>query len=38
MAVRTIAIKAKIDKNQAESKCRFCGKVDETVRHCVKSL
>ena len=29
------AIKAKIDKTQAESKCRLCGKVDETVRHIV---
>ena len=34
-AIRTNAIKAKIDKTQAESKCRFCGKVDETVRHIV---
>ena len=31
----TNAIKAKIDKTQAESKCRVCGKVDETVRHIV---
>ena len=31
--IRTNAIKAKIDKTQAESKCRLCGKVDETVRH-----
>ena len=32
-AIRTNAIKAKINKTQAESKCRLCGKVDETVRH-----
>ena len=35
-AIRTNAIKAKIDKNQAKSKCRLCGKVDETVRHSVR--
>ena len=34
-AIRTNAIKAKIDKTQADSKCRLCGKVDETVRHIV---
>ena len=28
-------IKAKIDKSQAESKYRLCGKVDETVRYIV---
>ena len=33
--ISTNAIKAKIDKTQAESKCRLCGKVDETVRHIV---
>ena len=33
--IRTSAIKVKIDKTQAESKCRLCGKVDETVRHIV---
>ena len=33
--IRTNAIKAKIDKTQDESKCRLCGKVDETVRHIV---
>ena len=32
-AIRANAIKAKIDKTQAESKCRLCGKVDETIRH-----
>ena len=32
-AIRTNVIKAKIDKTQAESKCRLCGKVDETVKH-----
>ena len=30
-AIRTNAIKAKIDQTQAESKCRLCGKVDNTV-------
>ena len=34
-AIRTNAIKAKLDKTQAESKCRLCGKVDERVRHMV---
>ena len=34
-ATRTNAIKTNIDKTQAESKCRLCGKVDETVRHIV---
>ena len=32
-AIRTNAIKAKTDKTQAKSKCRLCGKVDETVRY-----
>ena len=32
-AIRKNAMKAKIDTTQAESKCRLCGKVDETVRH-----
>ena len=32
-AIRTNVIKAKIDKTQAERRCRLCGKVDETVRH-----
>ena len=35
-AIRTNPIKAKIDRIQAESKCRLCGKVDETVRHIVR--
>ena len=30
-AIRTNAIKTKIDKTQAESKCRLCGKMDKTV-------
>ena len=34
-AIMKNAIKAKTDKTQAESKCRLCGKVDETVRHIV---
>ena len=33
--IRTNTIKAKIDKTQAESKCRLCHKVDETVRQIV---
>ena len=33
--IRTNAIKTKIDKTQSESKCRICGKLDETVRHIV---
>ena len=33
--IRTNAIKAKIDKTPAESKCRLCIKVDMTVRHIV---
>ena len=32
-AIRTNVIKAKIDRTQAERRCRLCGKVDETVRH-----
>ena len=31
-ATRTNAINAKLDKTQAESECRFCDRVDETVR------
>ena len=34
-AIRTSAIKAKIDETQSESKCRLCAKVGETVRHIV---
>ena len=37
-AIRTNAIKSKIDKTQVESKCRLCVKVDETVSHCVNAL
>ena len=33
--IRTNAMKAKIDKTQAESTCRLCDKVDETVGHIV---
>ena len=32
-AIRTNVIKAKIDNTQEESKCRMCGRVDETVNH-----
>ena len=35
-AIRKNAMKAKIDKTQAESKCRLRGKVYETVRHIVR--
>ena len=38
LAIGTNAIKAKIEKTQAESKCRLCGEVDEKVRHCVNAL
>ena len=34
-AIRANAIKAKTDKTQAKSKCRLCGKVDETVRYII---
>ena len=34
-AIRTNAIKRKIDKTQAKSKSKLCGKVGETVRHSV---
>ena len=34
-AIRTNAIRRKIGKTQAKSKCRLCGKVDDTVRHIV---
>ena len=34
-AIRTNVIKAKIDNTQEESKCRMCGKVDETVNHII---
>ena len=36
--IRTNTIKAKVDKTQAESKCRLYGKVDEAVRQCVNAL
>ena len=36
-AIRTNAMKAKIDKTQAESTCRLCDKVDETVGHSVST-
>ena len=34
-ALRTNAIKAKIDKQPVSPKCRFCGKTSETVMHLV---
>ena len=34
-AIRTNLIKAKIDKTQEDSKCRMCGKVDETINHLI---
>ena len=35
-AIRTIHIKAKIDKLQHNSKCRLCGNRDETLNHISK--
>ena len=32
-AIRIKHIKARIDKNQQNSKCRFCGDRDETINH-----
>ena len=32
-AIRTNIIKAKIDKTQENSKCRMCGKAEESVNH-----
>ena len=32
-AIRTNNIKAKIDKTQENSKCRMCGKAEESVNH-----
>ena len=32
-AIRTNNIKTKIDKNQENSKCRICGKAEESVNH-----
>ena len=34
-AVRTIHIKARIDKTQQNSKCRLCGDRDETINHII---
>ena len=34
-AIRTNLIKAKIDKTQEDSRCRMCGKVDETINHLI---
>ena len=34
-AIRTNTIKTKIDKNQAKSTCRLCGKKDGSVTHSV---
>ena len=31
--IRTNNIKAKIDKTQENSKCRMCGKAEESVNH-----
>ena len=33
--VRTIHIKARIDKTQRNSKCRLCGDRDETTNHII---
>ena len=32
-AIRTNVIKARIDRTQEESKCRICGRADETINH-----
>ena len=32
-ALRTNLVKAKIDKSQEDSKCRMCGKADESISH-----
>ena len=32
-AIRTIVIDARIDRTQEESKCRMCGRADETINH-----
>ena len=32
-AIRTNVIKARIDRTQEESKCRMCGRADETINH-----
>ena len=37
-AIRTNLIKAKIDKTQEDSRCRMCGKVDETINNAAKWL
>ena len=34
-AIRTNHIKARIDKNQQNSKCRLCGNRDETINHII---
>ena len=34
-AIRTNLMKAKVDKTQTESKCRICGKVDESINHVI---
>ena len=33
--IRTNLVKAKIDKNQVDSLCRVCRKVDESIDHIV---
>ena len=37
-AVMTNAMKTKIGKTQAESKCRLCSEVDEIARQCLNAL
>ena len=32
-ALRTNVIKARIDRTQEESKCRMCGRADDTINH-----
>ena len=36
-AIRTNAIKARIDKTSSDSKCRFCKVKEETIDHLVSS-
>ena len=34
--MRTIHIKARIDKTQQNSKCRLCGDRDKTINHIIR--
>ena len=37
LTIRTNLVKARIDKNQGDSLCRVCRKVDESIYHVVSS-